>query len=94
MSVTNMFNTLFATAHDSRFSKGFKTTELISLTNFGTAFGMGMIVIICSICLYAGRKALAFPYPKMAKTEAGVGVGVGVGILNEIATAERLNGFR
>ncbi len=32
-------------AHDSRFSRGFKATELISLSNFGTAFGMGLIVI-------------------------------------------------
>ena len=36
---------IIALAKDPRFSKNFKTPELISLTNFGTAFGMGFIVI-------------------------------------------------
>ena len=31
---------------DKRFSKYFKKYQLISLTNFGTAFGMGLIVIV------------------------------------------------
>ena len=33
-------------AKDSRFSRDFKKYQLISLTNFGTAFGMGLIVIV------------------------------------------------
>ncbi len=32
-------------AHDKSFSARFKKYELLSLTNFGTAFGMGLIVI-------------------------------------------------
>ncbi len=33
-------------AHDRRFASYFKRFQLISLTNFGTAFGMGLIVIV------------------------------------------------
>ncbi|HHQ4692612.1 TPA: CD0519/CD1768 family membrane protein [Aeromonas veronii] len=32
-------------ARDSRFRKGFTPWQLVSLTNFGTAFGMGLIVV-------------------------------------------------
>ncbi|WP_439828060.1 CD0519/CD1768 family membrane protein [Aeromonas enteropelogenes] len=32
-------------ARDSRFHKGFTPWQLVSLTNFGTAFGMGLIVV-------------------------------------------------
>ncbi|MGL5294734.1 MAG: CD0519/CD1768 family membrane protein, partial [Aeromonas sp.] len=32
-------------AKDSRFRKGFTPWQLVSLTNFGTAFGMGLIVV-------------------------------------------------
>lgn len=32
-------------AHDKNFSRYFKKYQLISLTNFGTAFGMGLVVI-------------------------------------------------
>lgn len=33
-------------AHDRKFARFFKKYELISLTNFGTAFGMGLLVIV------------------------------------------------
>lgn len=33
-------------AHDKRFCSYFKKFQLISLTNFGTAFGMGLLVIV------------------------------------------------
>ncbi len=33
-------------AHDKRFGSYFKKFQLISLTNFGTAFGMGLLVIV------------------------------------------------
>lgn len=33
-------------AHDKHFAQYFKTYQLISLTNFGTAFGMGLLVIV------------------------------------------------
>ena len=36
-------------AQDRKFSKYFKKYQLISLTNFGTAFGMGLIVIVFMI---------------------------------------------
>ena len=35
-------------AKDSRFRKDFTPWQLVSLTNFGTAFGMGLIVV--AIC--------------------------------------------
>jgi spore maturation protein SpmA len=36
---------IISLSNDKNFSKFFKRTELISLTNFGTAFGMGLIVL-------------------------------------------------
>lgn len=33
-------------AHDNKFAKYFRKYQLISLTNFGTAFGMGLLVIV------------------------------------------------
>ncbi|MCI6769496.1 MAG: nucleoside recognition domain-containing protein, partial [Bacteroidales bacterium] len=36
-------------AQDKKFAKYFKKYQLISLTNFGTAFGMGLIVIVFMI---------------------------------------------
>lgn len=36
---------IISLANDKSFSKYFKRYELVSLTNFGTAFGMGLIVI-------------------------------------------------
>lgn len=37
---------IISLAHDKRFSTYFKKFQLISLTNFGTAFGMGLLVIV------------------------------------------------
>ena len=37
---------IIALAQDKSFSKYFKKYQLISLTNFGTAFGMGLLVIV------------------------------------------------
>ena len=37
---------IISLAHDERFCSYFKKYQFISLTNFGTAFGMGLIVII------------------------------------------------
>ena len=36
-------------AQDKKFAKYFKKYQIISLTNFGTAFGMGLIVIVFMI---------------------------------------------
>lgn len=36
---------IISLSNDKNFSSYFKTAELVSLTNFGTAFGMGLIVI-------------------------------------------------
>ncbi len=40
---------IIALANDKNFSRYFKKYQLISLTNFGTAFGMGLIVIVFMI---------------------------------------------
>ncbi len=40
---------IIALSKDKRFSSYFKKYQLISLTNFGTAFGMGFVVIITMI---------------------------------------------
>ena len=37
---------IISLAKDKRFSTYFKKFQLISLTNFGTAFGMGLLVIV------------------------------------------------
>lgn len=37
---------IISLAHDKRFSQYFKKYQYISLTNFGTAFGMGLLVIV------------------------------------------------
>ena len=37
---------IISLAHDKRFSSYFKKYQFISLTNFGTAFGMGLLVIV------------------------------------------------
>ena len=45
---------IISLAKDQRFSHSFKTREIISLTNFGTAFGMGLIVITFMSTLPSG----------------------------------------
>lgn len=37
---------IISLAHDKRFATYFKKYQFISLTNFGTAFGMGLLVIV------------------------------------------------
>ena len=37
---------IISLAQDSKFSRYFKKYQLISITNFGTAFGMGLLVIV------------------------------------------------
>lgn len=37
---------IISLAHDKRFASYFKKYQFISLTNFGTAFGMGLLVIV------------------------------------------------
>lgn len=37
---------IISLANDKNFSKYFKKYQLISLTNFGTAFGMGLVVVV------------------------------------------------
>ncbi|WP_211824033.1 nucleoside recognition domain-containing protein [Kistimonas asteriae] len=45
---------IISLARDERYSKGFTERELISLTNFGTAFGMGLVVITFMATLQDG----------------------------------------
>lgn len=40
---------IISLAHDKQFGRYFKKFQFISLTNFGTAFGMGLIVIVFMI---------------------------------------------
>lgn len=40
---------IISLAHDKKFSTYFKKFQFISLTNFGTAFGMGLLVIVFMI---------------------------------------------
>ena len=46
MTVLSDNPAIISLSKDKRFSKYFKKYQLISLTNFGTAFGMGLIVIV------------------------------------------------
>ena len=45
-------------AHDKNFNRYFKKYQLVSLTNFGTAFGMGLVVIAFMTGLGFGKGAL------------------------------------
>ena len=47
---------IIALSKDRKFAPNFKKYQLVSLTNFGTAFGMGLIVII-TMATYGGLKA-------------------------------------
>lgn len=49
---------IIALANDKNFSRYFKKYQLISLTNFGTAFGMGLIVIVFMIGIGYGGGAI------------------------------------
>ena len=49
---------IISLAHDKRFASYFKKYQFISLTNFGTAFGMGLIVIVFMTGLGYGSGAL------------------------------------
>ena len=49
---------IIALSKDKRFSSYFKKYQLISLTNFGTAFGMGFIVIITMVGYGQGTGAI------------------------------------
>ena len=52
---------IIAFAKDKEFSSYFKKYQLLSLTNFGTAFGMGFVVIVTMISLgYAGGALVGF----------------------------------
>ena len=45
-------------AHDRNFNRYFKKYQLVSLTNFGTAFGMGLVVVAFMTGLGFGKGAL------------------------------------
>ncbi|OED40428.1 hypothetical protein ACH42_16630 [Endozoicomonas sp. (ex Bugula neritina AB1)] len=50
-------------AKDRRFNRSFKTHEIISLTNFGTAFGMGLIVITFMSTLGGNKEGATYIVP-------------------------------
>jgi hypothetical protein len=45
-------------AHDKNFNRYFKKYQIVSLTNFGTAFGMGLVVVAFMTGLGFGKGAL------------------------------------
>lgn len=49
---------IISLSKDKRFSAYFKKYQLISLTNFGTAFGMGLVVIVFMIGMGYAQSAL------------------------------------
>ena len=51
---------IISLAHDKRFNGSFKRSELVSLTNFGTAFGMGLVVITFMATLDTGTGGSSF----------------------------------
>ena len=53
---------IISLATDNRFNRGFRAHELFSLTNFGTAFGMGMIVLTFMSTLDTGDGSNSFHY--------------------------------
>lgn len=58
---------IISLSKDKKFSRYFKTYQLISLTNFGTAFGMGLIVIVFMI----GQGYFAAPFIGLLGAFAG-----------------------
>lgn len=58
---------IISLSKDRKFSKYFKKYQLISLTNFGTAFGMGLIVIVFMI----GQGYFAAPFIGLLGAFAG-----------------------
>lgn len=49
---------IISLAKDKQFGQYFRKYQLVSLTNFGTAFGMGLIVIVFMISLGYGKGAM------------------------------------
>ncbi len=52
---------IISLAHDKRFSERFERHELVSLTNFGTAFGMGLVVVTFMATLDIGGESSFLP---------------------------------
>ncbi len=64
---------IISLATDQRFNRRFKAYELFSLTNFGTAFGMGMIVVTYMSTLDIGNGENSFYYALLGLLGAMVG---------------------
>jgi len=61
---------IISLSQDKRFARYFKKYQLISLTNFGTAFGMGLIVIVFMI----GQGYFAAPFIGLVGAIVGCGI--------------------
>ncbi|MGY0216827.1 CD0519/CD1768 family membrane protein [Endozoicomonadaceae bacterium StTr2] len=68
---------IISLAHDKRFSRSFKPVELISLANFGTVFGMGLIVVT-----YMATKDFGTGGSNFGPAMVGVMGAVGGGIIS------------
>lgn len=64
---------IISLATDKRFNRGFRAHELFSLTNFGTAFGMGMIVLTFMSTLNVGEDTNSFHYALLGLAGALIG---------------------
>lgn len=56
---------IISLARDHRFNRSFKLPEIISLTNFGTSFGMGLIVITFMATLQNQQTGTTYFVPAM-----------------------------
>lgn len=69
---------IISLSKDKRFSSYFKKFQLISLTNFGTAFGMGLVVIVFMVGMGYAQSAL---------------VGVAGAFIGSIISTRMMQGF-
>ena len=76
---------IISLAHDKNFKKYFKNYELVSLTNFGTAFGMGLIVITFMSTLKSNTSDQNFFIPSIIGfLGAIIGAGVSTRIMQKL----------
>ena len=78
-------------ARDKRFSHNFKTIELLSLTNFGTAFGMGLISVTFMATLQAPAGENYFRGAMIGLAGALVGAVISTRLMQRLSRKELLN---
>ena len=78
-------------ARDKRFSHNFKTIELVSLTNFGTAFGMGLICVTFMATLNAPDGQNFFQAALIGLAGALVGAIISTRLMQRLCRKELLS---